>query len=74
MEENYSYQAKLVLYHVPETIKTEEDLIELKQALSNFYAARADRMLDKMWENGTLDQKKLDELRGKHLRTPYIRK
>ena len=24
-----------------------------------------------MWEDGTLDQEKLDELRGQHLRTPY---
>ena len=29
------------------------------------------RAIDKMWDEGTFDQKKLDELRGQHLRTPY---
>ena len=31
----------------------------------------AQKAIDKMWDEGTFDQKKLDELRGQHLRTPY---
>jgi hypothetical protein len=34
-------------------------------------AELAQRAIDKMWDEGTFDQKKLDELRSQHLRTPY---
>ena len=71
MEQDYSYQAKLALLRVADNITCEEDLVELKQALSKFYVSRADRLMEKMWEDGTFDQIKLDELRGQHLRTPY---
>jgi len=27
--------------------------------------------MQRLWDNGTLDQNALDELRGQHLRTPY---
>lgn len=35
------------------------------------YAEKAQQEIDQMWEDGTLSQEKLDELRGQHLRTPY---
>lgn len=35
------------------------------------YAEKAQQEIDQMWEDGTLNQEKLDELRGQYLRTPY---
>ena len=49
----------------------QEDLDALRLTLSLFFAERAQKAIDKMWDEGTFDQKKLDELRGQHLRTPY---
>jgi len=63
--------AQLELLHAMASIETEEELHELKQTLSKFFALKAQKELDKLWKNGTLDQKKLDELRKQHLRTPY---
>ena len=42
-----------------------------EQEKSAFYAKQVDEEMDKLWESGQFDQKKLDELRGQHLRTPY---
>ena len=50
---------------------SQEDLDALRLTLSLFFAERAQKAIDKMWDEGTFDQKKLDELRGQHLRTPY---
>ena len=36
-----------------------------------FFAELAQKAIDKLWDEGKFDQAKLDELRGKHLRTPY---
>jgi hypothetical protein len=42
----------------------------MRTKLSLFFAERAQRAIDKMWNEGIFDQRKLDELRGQHLRTP----
>lgn len=63
--------AQIELLHAMASIETEEELHELKLALSKFFAQRAQKELDKLWDNGTLDQKRLNDLRHQHLRTPY---
>ena len=46
-----------------------ERLAEIKELLTKYYASKVNQRLNQLWDDGTLDQKKLDELRGKHLRT-----
>ena len=42
--------------------KAERGLIELKDVLYNYYSAKMENRLDELWENGTLDQTRLDEI------------
>ena len=67
----YSQMAQLELMNAAANVNSQEELDALRLTLSLFFAERAQRTIDKMWEEGTLDQAKLDELRGQHLRTPY---
>ena len=46
-----------------------ERLTEIKELLTKYYAEKVNQRMDQLWNDGTLDQKRLDELRGKHLRT-----
>ena len=39
--------------------------------LRNFYAMKLDKELERLWDEGILNQEKLDELKEQHLRTPY---
>lgn len=71
MNINRPNPAQLELLHAMASIETEEELRELKLALSQFFARRAQNEIEKLWDNGTLNQEKLDELRNLHLRTPY---
>lgn len=48
---------------------SEERLKEVKAVLFQHFSKKMDERLDELWDAGILDQKKLDELRGKHLRT-----
>lgn len=59
------------LFQALSSITTEEELQRFKLCLSRFFADRAAEELDALWDNGQLNQSKLDELRGQHLRTPY---
>ncbi len=71
MKDSYTYAAQMELLYAMNQIQTESDLQELKQALSKFFAEKAQKELDALWSTGTLDQKKMDEIRKMHLRTPY---
>ena len=53
------------------SVSSEEELSALMKTLKNFYAQRLENELDRLWTDGTLDQKRLDELQTEHLRTPY---
>ena len=68
---SYSEMAQLELMNAAANVTSQDDLDALRMTLSLFFAERAQRAIDKMWDEGTFDQSKLDELRGQHLRTPY---
>ncbi len=68
---SYSEMAQLELMNAAANITSQDDLDALKLTLSLFFAERAQKAIDRMWEEGTFDQNKLDELRSQHLRTAY---
>lgn len=43
-------------------MNTEEELEELKSLLFKYYSKKMDERLDELWDNGVLDQKRLDEI------------
>jgi hypothetical protein len=49
----------------------EQELNALMDVLRNFYANRLESEMQRLWDDGTLNQERLDQLRGEHLRTPY---
>ena len=51
--------------------RDEKELNDLMDMLRNFYATRLKREMQRLWDDGTLDQNALDSLGGEHLRTPY---
>lgn len=50
---------------------SQEELDELTDLLRSYYAQKLDKELTRLWDEGILDQKKLDELEKQHLRVPY---
>lgn len=71
MRVTYSDAAQMELFHAIQSIQTEAELKELKLALSHFFARKAQKELEELWDAGVLNQAKLDEIRKQHLRTPY---
>jgi hypothetical protein len=49
----------------------EQELEAPMDVLRNFYATRLSLEMQLLWDNGTLNQSALNELRKEHLRTPY---
>ena len=44
-----------------------ERLNEVKELLTKYFSDKVDQRMNQLWDEGKLDQKKLDELRKMHL-------
>ena len=62
---------QIFLNNMVSHIKTAMGLEKLRQQLAAFYAKQIDEEMDALWESGQFDEKRLQELRGSHFRTPY---
>ncbi len=71
MEATVFNSAQQHILKLMSTFKTDRQVEELRHVLANYYARKADEELDRLWDEGVLNQQKLDELRSKHLRTSY---
>ena len=49
-----------------------QELNDLMDVIRDFYARRLEAEMNRLWDNGTLNQEALDQLKNEHFRTPYI--
>lgn len=63
--------AQIMILESFASARSQEEIDDLMDMLRNFYAKRLDKELERLWDEGVLNQEKLDELSGQHLRTPY---
>ena len=52
-------------------LNSEEDLRALKDALSKFFAERADREMERLWDEGVINEQVIEKWSKEHMRTPY---
>lgn len=64
--------AQIELLSTMASLTTEDDLVELKQAIARFFAERADREMERLWGNGTINEDTLKSWEHEHMRTPYL--
>ncbi len=64
-------EAQIALLNAFANLTSEEEVLLLKQAISEFFAKRADEEMEKLWESGEWSQQTLDDLKTAHYRTPY---
>lgn len=63
--------AQLHLLKMFSFARSEEDLEEIKKALSSFFTNRVEEDMDKLWDEGLWDEDKNEDVLKEHLRTPY---
>ena len=62
MEATVFNPIQIHLMQMFERNKSEEELRELQSVISRYYAQKMERHLDELWDEGVLDQKRLDEI------------
>ena len=65
--------AQVQVLNLVSRIRTTVGLEKLRKQLAAFYAQQIDEEMDALWESGQFDEKRMQELRGSHFRTPYNR-
>ncbi len=62
---------QLQLLQMFSCMKSEEELKEVKQVLSEYYIKKVEERANTLWDSMELDQQKLDEMASIHERLPY---
>lgn len=64
-------QGQKQIINLVSQLKTPEEIEGVRRAVVNFLSQELDKELDKMWEDGTLNEERIEEFRNLHQRTPY---
>ncbi|MBQ6062026.1 MAG: hypothetical protein IJK42_08615 [Prevotella sp.] len=68
---SYSQIAHLELINALNNINTEEELNEFKDLLAHYFAQKAQKAIDALWEEGVINEKTIEQWGEEHMRTPY---
>lgn len=63
--------AQLEIIDMMSFVKTQDSLLQLKQAISDFFVQKAQTEIDRLWQTGELNEEKVETFRSLHERTPY---
>ena len=64
-------QAQMQLLDMMSFVKTPEALSDLNKVISDYFARKADEEMNKLWDEGFLNDEKIEHFRHLHERTPY---
>ncbi len=68
---NVLNEAQLSILRLLGSMKTVEEVNELRQVICDYYARKVDDEVDKLWESGQWNNEKNEAVLKEHLRTPY---
>lgn len=71
MESTVLNEAQMSILRLLGSMKTVDEVNELRQVICDYYARRVDEEVDKLWESGKWNNEKNEAVLSEHLRTPY---
>lgn len=68
---SYTQLAQLELLNALNCINSESDLNEFKDLVAHFFAQKAQKAIDALWDEGTINEDTINQWGNEHMRTPY---
>ena len=68
---SYTQIAQIELFNALKGINSEADLNEFKDLVAHFFAMKAQKAIDALWDNGTINEDTINQWGSEHMRTPY---
>ena len=63
------YQLKVI--NLMAHVHSEEQMAEISDLLSRYFAEKAMNELDKLWDEGKINDQTIEDWKHEHMRTPY---
>lgn len=68
---SYSQQAQLEFMNAINSINSESELAEFRNMLAHYFAKKAQKAIDALWDEGVINSNTIEEWGKEHMRTPY---
>ncbi len=68
---SYSQMAQLELLDALNNINSEAELNEFKNVLAHYFANKAQKAIDALWDEGVINDETIEQWGQEHMRTPY---
>jgi len=68
---SYTQLAQLELMNALNSIQTEDELNEFKNLVAQFFAQKAQKAIDALWDEGTINNETIEQWGAEHMRTSY---
>lgn len=68
---SFQEMAQLDVLSVVRGIKTEADYMEFRNFLARYFADKAQKAIDAMWDSGQITEQTIEEWGNTKMRTPY---
>ena len=52
-------------------VSSEVEMQDIRRLLGQYFAKRAEDAIDRLWDDGVLSDKVMEEWKSEHMRTPY---
>lgn len=63
--------AQLELLNALNNISSEAELNEFKTLVAHFFAQKAQKAIDALWDEGVINEETIEQWGAEHMRTPY---
>ena len=68
---SYREIAQLELMNALNSINSESDLKEFKDLIARFFAEKAQKAIDALWDEGIINEETIEQWGAEHMRTTY---
>ena len=68
---SYEQMARLEVLNAVSCINSKEELDEFKNMLAHYFAEKAQKAIDALWNDGSIDENTIEEWGNEHMRTHY---
>ena len=62
---------QMQMLKLTERIKSQEEMDEIRQLVSKYFADKAQQEVDRLWELGVINDEAIESWKHEHMRTPY---
>ena len=70
---SYSQLAQLELMNALNNINSETELNEFKDLVARFFAQKAQKAIDELWDKGIINEETIEQWGAEHMRTKAYR-